>query len=134
MNRVFENCTARNDYVCRVFENRTARNDYVCSKCGQPILKGTKYKDVERIYGSWGGMCSVHNRMHTTCSRPKLNLKHTGREPVTYAGYKEWLIGKMLFLGEIYLLTQDWDETAYHKREVVYDEAGNAIRPEMVEV
>ena len=118
----------------KVFDDRTARREYVCAKCGKPILKGSKYIDIEHKYWVWNGVNIRHTRTHQVCPRAKIKLKFTGREPVTYAGYKEWLIGKMIFFGEVYLLTQDWDESQYHKRESVYDCDGNEIKPEMVEV
>lgn len=56
-------------------EIRTARKQWRCDKCGQPIGKGERYVDTQRVqhpghYGSEGievGWNSWHDRRHLVC-------------------------------------------------------------------
>lgn len=106
---------------------RKARRDWYCCKCNRKILSGERYRDVEiKNYGYDDLVIVTHERSCLYCSRP--HYRFSQKEPVTFKGTKEWLVGKGYDRnGSKRLLTLDWDLGEYHWRAKVKDDAGVSL-------
>lgn len=107
---------------------RKARHEWHCCKCGRRIAPGERYQDVE--IKNWGDddlVIITHERSCLCCPvRPQYRFSQ--KEPVTFKGTKEWLIGKGRDRdGHKRLLTIDWDLGEYHWRSKVKDYAGASL-------
>lgn len=95
---------------------RQARYQWTCSKCGQPIIANTRYKDhgYQKPNLHW-----IHIRTHLICPTEEYPIPVQLKD-----GTKEWLLGKVHNMqGESVFLTRDGDAPyKYHFRVRVYNE------------
>ena len=106
---------------------RKARHEWYCCKCGRQISPGERYRDMEiKNYGDDDLVIISHERSCLCCPRPHYRFHQ--KEPVTFKGTKEWLVGKGYDRdGHKRLLTIDWDFGEYHWRQKVRDYAGASL-------
>ena len=95
---------------------RKARCQWICSKCGQPIMADTRYRDhgYQTADQHW-----AHIRSHIICPNEEYPIPVQLKD-----GTKEWLLGKVNNMqGESVFLTRDWNAPhKYHFRINVYTE------------
>ena len=118
---------------------RTARHNWCCEKCHQMILAGTKYQDQEIYYIGYENTVIKHKRLCAVCvgyiKEPKTYV-FKEPEPVVDLtdNIKYWLIGKGYNKeNKLCLLVQDWLDTKYHWKEVLWTLEGDKIKVGNVE-
>lgn len=107
---------------------RIAKHTWRCCKCGTIIEAGQKYKDTEtKTYFTTTTGCTgvniQHERTCIKCPRTKLVYPEI---MATVDGIKERVLGVVMKEpDDPQFLTQDWCNSKYHFRAVMYDYNGN---------